>query len=234
VENMTFRTAIFFVLFWNLIAVITAVAIFEYNGDNHFKEKGFVTIFSIIQLLTISLLAYKIFTIRRIDRNLWVLKHSSIVWLIISTGFLFLAADEYFMIHENLDFFIHYIFNIRETGLTDRIDDTIIGIYGLIGIGVLFYYRNELKAYKEAHSFFIYGFILLLFTVILDGLTNREDMLQLFFDQSYVSILKAWLSHLEESLKIYAEASFILAFYSIYLNARQTKQTANKSMQSTT
>jgi len=234
VENMTFRIAIFFVFFWNFIAVITAVAIFEYNGDNHFKENGFVTIFSIIQLLAIFFLAYKIFTIRGFERNLSIMKHSSIVWLIISTGFLYLAADEYFMIHENLDFFIHRIFNIRETGLTDRIDDAIVGIYGLIGVGVLFHFRSELRPYKEAHSFFIYGFSLLLFTVILDGLTNREDMLQLFFDQSYVSMLKPWLSHLEESLKIFAEAFFILAFYSIYLSVRQTKQTANTSVQSTT
>lgn len=60
----------------------------------------------------------------------------SVVWAIIASGFLFLAADEVLRIHENLDQLIHYVFGLKETNLTDRIDDLIVGMYGLVGIGV--------------------------------------------------------------------------------------------------
>lgn len=216
---------VFLVLIWNSLAVIATVAIYEYTGVNNFKENGFITIFSVIQLLVISWLAFKIFQARRVGRVRPFLSGSSAVWIIISVGFLFLAADDFFKIHEKIDHQIHRIFNITETPLTDSIDDVLIGLYGLIGIGVLIAYRNELKAYREARPFFTCGFIFMFFMVMLDILTNRRSTLQIFFDGDLSPFLHLWLSHLEDSLKIFAEAFFILAFYSIY---RIVSQTTNK------
>ena len=48
------------------------------------------------------------------------------------------------MIHESIDNGIHYVLKLRETAITDRLDDIIIGIYGLGGIGILYYYRDEI------------------------------------------------------------------------------------------
>ena len=48
------------------------------------------------------------------------------VWGLIAGGFVFLAVDEALQIHERLDFVIHKALNIRETALTDRLDDAII------------------------------------------------------------------------------------------------------------
>ena len=69
------------------------------------------------------------------------------MWLILVFTSLYLAIDEIIMIHENIDFFIHRIFNIEETGLTDRIDDAIVAIYGLCGLIGIYLYRKELSNY---------------------------------------------------------------------------------------
>jgi hypothetical protein len=126
-----------------------------------------------------------------------------------------LAADEIFKIHENIDFLIHRVFGIQETGLTDRIDDFLVGLYGLLGIGVLFAYRNQLKTYREAFPFFIFGFVLLFSMVAFDVVTNRNDILPLIFDHHLAATLYTYLSLAEDSLKIFAESFFILGFYVI-------------------
>jgi len=205
---MTTRLVFFLVLILNSLAVIAAITIYSYTGVNHFKEGGFITVLSFLQLLVICRI---VFQIKR--HSLW--KNPSAVWTIIALGFLFLAADELFKIHENIDFLIHYVFNMQETGLTDRIDDILIGLYGLTGIGVLFAYRNELKTYREALPFFICGFVLLFTMVALDVLTNRNDILPLIFDRHQAATLHAFLSLTEDSLKIFAESFFILVFYVI-------------------
>ena len=137
-----------------------------------------------------------------------------------SLGFLFLAADDLFKIHENIDRLIHNIFNLQETGLTDRIDDGLIGLYALIGIGVLIIYRNELKIYRKAFPFFTSGFALLFTTIALDLLTNRNDILPLLFGPTQAADLHIWLSHAENSLQVFAEAFFIGAFYAILQTAK--------------
>jgi hypothetical protein len=174
---MTIRFVFFLVLLWNSLAVSAAVMIYSYTGANHFKEGGFITILSVFQLLAISWLSYKILQARDVTRRCSLWRDSSAVWGIISLGFLFLAADDLFEIHENIDRLIHYVFNLQETGLTDRIDDILIGLYGLAGIGVLIVYRDELKTYREVLPFFTCGFVLLFTTVALDVLTNRKDIL---------------------------------------------------------
>ncbi len=126
------------------------------------------------------------------------------------------------MIHENIDHQIHYVFNLQETILTDRIDDVIIGLYGLAGIGVLIAYRDELKTYREALPFFTCGFVLLFTMVGLDLFTNRNDILPVLFDHHHnkPAVFYPWLSHAEDWLKVFAEAFFILAFYAILQKAK--------------
>ena len=221
---MTMRFVIFLVLLWNLLAVGAAVIIYIYTGTNHFKESGFITILSTFQLLAISRLSYKILQSRNVQPRCSLWRVPSAIWGLMSLGFIFLAADELFRIHENIDRMIHYIFNLQETGLTDRIDDVLIGLYGLVGIAILFVYRNELKAFKEFLPFFACGFVLLFSMVGLDVLTNRNDILPLLFDPDQAIVLHVWFSHAEDALKVFAEAFFILAFYAVLQKAKQVKE----------
>ena len=225
-KDMSIRLVFFGVLLWNALAVSAAITIYSYTGVNHFQEDGFITILSVFQLLAISWLSYKILQTRNVTRRCVLWRDSSALWGIISLGFLFLAADEFFQIHEKIDFQIHYLFNIPETGFTDRIDDILVGIYGLAGISTLIAYRDELKTHRKALPFFICGFVLLFAMIVLDVLTNRRDILQVLFDYNSAIVLDVWLSHAEDSLKVFAEVFFIGAFYVILQKTMQKKDGA--------
>ena len=49
----------------------------------------------------------------------------------------------------------------------------------------------------------------------LDVITNRKDIVLMFFEANFASILHLWLSFAEDSMKLLSEAFFILGFYSI-------------------
>ena len=218
---MTIRLVFFLVLILNLLAVSAGVITYSYTDVDPFSEGGFITKLSGFQLLVIAWLSYKIFQARRVKRRHSLWRDSSAVWLIVALAFLFLTVDDLFMIHENIDDLIHEVFNMQETALTDRIDDFIVGLYGLAGIGVLFIFRDELKAYREAFPFFIFGFVLFFIMVPLDMLINRNDILPLIFDHDQVDVLNIWITLVEDSLKVFAEAFFILGFYAILQKAKQ-------------
>ena len=57
--------------------------------------------------------------------------------------------------------------------------------------------------------------------VPLDMLINRNDILPLIFDHDQVDILNIWITLVEDSLKVFAEAFFILGFYAILQKAKQ-------------
>ncbi len=136
------RSVLILLLILNSLAIGLAIIIYKNTGYNHFGEKGFITILSAVQLLVVSMLSYKIYQARGMMGRSSFWRDPSVVWAIIASGFLFLAADEVLRIHENLDKLIHYVFGLKETNLTDRIDDLIVGMYGLVGIGVLIAYRD--------------------------------------------------------------------------------------------
>lgn len=218
---MTIRLVFFLVLILNSLAVSAGVIIYNYTDVDPFSEGGFITKLSVSQLFLLAWLSFKIFQSRRVISRHSLSRDSSTVWLIVALGFLFLAVDDLFMIHENLDGLIHEVFNMQETALTDRIDDFLVGLYGLAGIGVLIIFRDELKAYREAFPSFIFGFVLLFIMVSLDMLINRNDILPLIFDHDHVDVLNVWITLAEDSLKVFAEAFFILAFYAIFQKVKQ-------------
>ena len=217
---MNIRLFSCWVLFLNSLAVSVALALYRYTGTDHFEEGRFITFFSTLQLLAISWLSYRMLKTRSATQKQRFWKAPSAIWGIISLGFLFLAADDFFKIHENTDKLIHAFFNLQETGLTDRIDDLLIGLYALIGIGVLIPYRNELKTFRKAFPFFTVGFVLVFAMIALDLLTNRNDILPLFFDPTLADTLYIWLSHLENSLQVFAEAFFMMALYASLQQAK--------------
>jgi len=218
---MTIRLVFFLVLILNMLAVSAGVIICSYTDVDPFCEGGFITKLSVFQLLVIAWLSYKIFQARRVKRRHALWRDSSVVWLIVALGFLFLAVDDLFMIHEGIDGLIHAVFNMQETAFTDRIDDFLVGLYGLAGIGVFIICRDELNRYREAFPFFIFGFVLFFTMVSLDMLINRNDILPLIFDYAQVEVLNVWLTFAEDSLKVFAEAFFILAFYAILQKAKR-------------
>lgn len=205
----------------NLVAITGAVIIgarFQQMG-NQFGESGFITYFSVVQLLILSYFTYKTFRIRaRRLKSPW--KSSIAIWGIMSLGFFFLALDDLVQIHEAIDRAIHWIGRIEETGASDRIDDLIVGLYGIIAIGLLVCYRRELKKHYRVLPYVVVGFVLMFLMVGADVLTNRDDILLTLFSGKTTGSLMRWMFVLEESLKILSEAFLIVAAYTCYQTAK--------------
>lgn len=190
---------------WLLIANGLIVAVAVVLGERasaparHFGESGFVTWVSGAQLLSISYLNWQLWRSRagRFVQGSW--REASLLWALIAAGFLFLAVDELVQIHEQLDQWTHALLRIKETGITDRLDDLIVAGYAVIGFSVLFVYRRELRLLGGDVSLVILGCVLLLGMIVMDVLFRS-----------------GWASAAEEGLKLFSEAAFLAAFYSAY------------------
>ena len=225
------------VLTLNILAIVGTIALSAPFGKvlRQFEDGGFITYFSVIQLFILSYFACQIFKVRRQNiKHPW--QSSVAIWAIISLGFSFLALDDLLMIHEWFDKVIHDIWQIEETALSDRIDDLIVGLYGLIAIGLIVHYRHELKKYRKVGSYVVAGFVFLFLMVGIDALTNRDDILKLMFPSEMMRTVKTWDSVVEESFKVFSEAFFIVAAYRCYLRAQQSNPktlnaTANENIE---
>jgi len=222
-KNVTVSSLLISIISFDTIAILVAIAIGVHSGRplKHFGEHRFITWISVLKLLTASLLSYKILQIRRLARRQFFWRAPFVIWVILSLGFLFLAADEYFEIHESIDFWIHGIFSIKETGVTDRIDDILVALYGLVGMSFLYVYRGELRKYRQALPFLKCGFVLLFIMVALDIFTNRKDILSILVHHDLVDTLHIWFSVAEDSFKIFAESCFLVGFYIVLQIARR-------------
>lgn len=223
-KKLSAHMLLIYLLLFDIIAIITAIitGIHDSKPLRYFGEGHFITWISALQLFAISWLAFIILNARRSRAEKLHWRAPFFVWALISMGFLFLALDDLFMIHESLDKKIHYFLNMKETGLSDRIDDFIVGLYGIFGISILYMYRAEIKNYRQALPFLVYGFALLFTMVALDAITNRKDVLSFLIDQrDVVKNVYISLSILEDSLKILAESCFLASFFTVFLVSRK-------------
>ncbi|MBE9063541.1 hypothetical protein [cf. Phormidesmis sp. LEGE 11477] len=200
------------VLALNLLAIALVILISYPFGqvEQQFKDGGFIDIFSGIQLFVIAYYAYRAFKARSAAfRSPW--RSPGAIWGIISAGFVFLALDELATIHEGLDKLIHIVLNLQETGMSDRIDDLIVGLYGVIAIALLVVYRKELKRYKFVLPYVFGGFVLLFCMIGIDAISNRDDVFLAFFSAARSDSLMSWVFVPEEACKLVSEAFFVTA-----------------------
>ena len=212
---MTKKMVFLMVLASTALVAAAALAIYFIFGSSQFGEGKFVTVYSFLQLLAIGVVAFLIKW-----KAPW--KSPAVIWKLIGLGFVFMAVDEMFLIHENIDFLIHRVFEIEETGLTDRIDDLIVGLYGLAGLGAVIAFRNEFIPHRQALPLILIGFALMFLMVVSDTLTGRNDILPLIFNDQLANILYTGLRLVEDVFKIFAESFFLLGFYVILQKTRST------------
>jgi hypothetical protein len=228
-KGLSAHMLLIYLLLFDIIVTVVAIAIGIHAGNplRYFEEGLFITWISALQLFAISWLAFTTLNTRRSKAGRLHWRDPLFIWALISIGFLFLALDDLFMIHESLDKKIHHFFNMKETGFSDRIDDFIIGLYGIFGISILYAYREEMKNYRQILPYLAYGFALLFTMVALDALTNRRDILSFLIEQrDLVKSVYIGLSILEDSFKLLAESCFLVGFYSVTLIAKKISGTA--------
>lgn len=192
------------------------LALFTEDSRKYYKEGQLITIYSGLKLVVISYFSWKIFGTRKRAVNINSFNNSTTIWLIMSVGFLFLALDELALIHENIDKLIHYLFDIEESSLSDRIDDLIIFLYAVIGIYILYKYKDEILLYNFFIKYIIASLILLFVMIVADVLTNTPDILLWFIpDRNDYKPIKDTLDYIEEITKLFSESVLIFAFYDV-------------------
>ncbi len=219
---MPAKYTLYKVLSLNLLAIAATVIIsapFE-KVYRQFEDGGFITYFSVIQLFILSYFMHQMFKLRgQSFRRPW--RSPAAVWGIFSLGFSFLALDDLLMIHEFLDKTIHKIWLAQETAASDRIDDLIVGLYGLIAIGIFIRCRHELKKYGAVTPYVIAGFICLFAMVGIDVITNRDDILLTVFSAEATEQIQGWIFVLEEGFKLISEGFLIVAAHTCLKIARR-------------
>lgn len=216
------RSFLVSVLAFDSLVIVVAILAGASEGDikSQFEEKGLITWVSFFQLLIISGLSWKIFRVNHVaDQDLsWRSAH--IIWLLIAISFLYLAIDEAGKIHERLDKVIHSAFGLEETGLSDRLDDLIVLVYGVIGIGVLYLCRVTISNHRVIVPYLVWGFILLFLMVALDTLINGVDVIaNLISHPDTLGRVFETLYVAEDSFKLFAGGVFLAGFYAAFRHA---------------
>ncbi len=218
-------SAIALAIFW---AIIQKESPIEY-----FEETEIMTLLSSLQLLVLAGLCLKIANVRKqVSSQSKTWKYPINLWRMMSIGFVFLAVDDYFEVHEKTDHFIHWIFGIQETPLTDRIDDIILISYSVIGSYFIYSFWHEFKQYRPAFRYFILAFILTAIMGIFDWYNNDETLVQYWItNPQYQELVYDCLQTVEESLKLIAEGVFISAFYVCLNQARHMSDMAKQQQE---
>jgi hypothetical protein len=195
-----------FLILFNLVLVGWAIYAGSERGelDYYFGEEQLITYLSAFQLVALALFTWFLF-----ERDCAETSHSywrcnGFPWLLMSLGFLFLGFDEVLQFHEKLDFAIHRWFSIKETALTDRLDDLIVVLFVILGLFTLYYYRSQLLRYRSALPLVLTGFSLAFLMGGLDMASNRPDIIT---DKNLFVLAGVT----EEAAKVLAECVFLLA-----------------------
>ncbi len=201
----------------NVAIVIFTVALGLHktgNPSRYFGEGRFTTAISCFELLLTAWFASRICSVRRAQLAGRGWFSGPILWALVSAGFVFLAADDAFKFHERLDHVVHVVFHLQKTALTDRIDDAIILLYGLIGLAVLWTFRRELRPLRVMLAPLVIGFVFFGLNVFFDTLGDKPDiLLWLVGDLALAKRLQGWSDVGDGGCTLLAEGLFAAAFY---------------------
>lgn len=215
-SDSTTKKVLYKILFLESLTVTFAISTALMAGDSpkyHFREEGFITYVSCLQLAIAAIVAGQIFiTLRKTSH--WQLARSKSFWLFSSLGLLFLGLDDAFEIHERLDLWLHDLLNIKETMLSDLADDLIVAVYLLLFLIYILNQWQVIKQFKSSFVFFKAGLILAVVMIVLDITSNNKLFISLIFDDSdLIEAIKEWLGTIEDSAKIFAEGMIIVGLY---------------------
>lgn len=145
-------------------------------------------------------------------------------------GFAFLAIDEGFELHEIVQRAIFSAFNLKRNFFTVRINDLIMLLYGLAGIGVVWLYLPEIRRDRRVKKHLIFGFALLFIMVVVDTLGNKREIpfLASLFPTSTNTQLRWNLKVLEETITLYSEAFFLEDFTQRFKQRDRRRNSSNR------
>ncbi len=202
-------------VFWALatacLACIVLELYFEIYKRKPFDEDGAVTLLSFSMLLLTSFATLRIWLQRKVPGPPRLVDKGTI-WLLMAIGFLYLAIDEKSLLHEGFDTSLHKFLGITPTAWTSRIDDMLVGLYGVIGMVALWLYRAEITHFSGCLRLLKLGFVALFLCVITDVATNRSDLFIWLLGPVDGLLAYEFFGEAEEVFKVLAEALFLTGF----------------------
>ncbi len=208
------RLSIYFVIIFVDTACVAMALLLGVDPQQYPRVLKFITWFSCAHLALIagvSLCSLYALDYKRVDQE--DRSKEAWFWFICCAGFLYLSADEGMGLHQKLDFWLHQWLKVHETSLTDRLDDLIVLIYGIIALFVVLkFYRNVWEE-KNMGFWLMVGFGLFFTMSFFDFLSNDEYFYPFFMeDRSMDKRFGILLGILEDSFKLFAEAAFLIGF----------------------
>ena len=135
--------------------------------------------------------------------------------------------DEALSLHENMDKLIHIVLRMKETALTDHIDDFILLMYGIIAIFFIKDFVREFKKHPYMIGLMLFGFVSFFVMSCLDFLSNNDETFAYFFKGLPYKVMrhrKDIFSMAEDSFKLLGEASFLAAFVAAFTNIKLKRE----------
>lgn len=220
----TVKQILFIVLFLESLAVVLAITLAlaadlppkAYFGE--VDDSGYITYVSFFQLCLAAVWSWKIFKTLKSSQRF---SKGSFFWLIICLGLFFLALDDVIGIHEELDSWMHDLFRLEETELSDLADDLIVGGYLIISVIYVATKWQTVKIFQQSFSWFKLGFALTLVMIVLDLLSNNMLFISMVTDNEVLMLdLQQWFGVVEDSAKIFAEGMFLVGIYKCWQIAK--------------
>jgi hypothetical protein len=213
-------------LFWfNVVVCVFTVCLGLYktgNPSRYFGEGRFTTAISCLQLLAVAVFCALIFLQRNRVMRGRPGRLAVLVWAAIAAGFVFLTLDEALQFHEKLDKWILRTLSLENNQITDRLDDALIGFYGLCGLIVMWACRSEMLRFRSVmFKPLVLGFIALVLSVLGDTISNGDELLlAMTGDLALAKKLNGWFSVVDGAFTLIAEGFFVAAFFAGWKQAR--------------
>jgi len=174
-ENNKQKVTLYTAIVLLAVAIVLVVAWTTGPFSFHFGSARLVNIYSFFQLFATAYIAF--LACRSLERE------SSLKWrqnpparpfFISAIGFLFLGLDDLLSIHESIDHLIHAILRIKETAVTDHIDDIILLMYGVIAVFFIKDFVREFKKHPRMVGLIVCGLVIFFVMASCDFVSNND------------------------------------------------------------
>jgi hypothetical protein len=213
----------------NALLVLLALALGD-RPQAEFGESGFVTDVHVVVLISAAAFAGLTFRARRagsVRRRLWAAPE--LFWLLVAAAFVFLAVDEASRLHEGVDKRFHeYVLGYGPTVLSTRLDDLLVGVYGLGAVALCWRYRAEVLRVPGLAGILVVALAFVFIDMLID-LVNHDDVLRLLKGSlAERQRLDATLVVVEESVKVQTGSLFCLGFWVAWRTASAERSGARR------
>ena len=199
-----------------IVSVLSFMGAYIHQSLDYFFHEGRFGTFYPVALLALSSISCLLLHVRDAPSLLSVFRQPldrRNVWFWCGFAFAYLSLDDWFEIHEKIDFKLHHWLDaftgIKSNAVTDKLDDLIVAFVLACAVWFLFKNREIIASYPVMLASYVFACCLVVLMVVVDFSTNGGFLLKILIGKSMYSDLKSFLIVVEESLKIFA-CSFIL------------------------